>query len=92
MMEVIMPSVDNIKNWVLAIGAIVGMASGAYSVIAKPIQESAKLTNLESRVAYLEPTLRQHETQIAVITSQLSNIKEDQSKILNVVLDIKRKL
>ena len=87
-----MPSADNIKNWILAVGALVGIASGAYAVIAKPIQDGTKLTTLEAKIAFMEPSVREHETNIAVLKSQLSGIKEDQGKILDVVLDIKKKL
>jgi septal ring factor EnvC (AmiA/AmiB activator) len=84
--------VEDIKNWILAIGAVSGLAAGAFSVIAKPIQESTKLAALETRMSAVEPEIREHGTNIAVLSSKLNDIKADQDKILNAVLDIKRKL
>lgn len=85
-------NIIKIKDAILAIGAVGGLAAGAFSVIAKPIQDSNKLANLETRMSYIEPSIREHETNIAVLKSQLAGIKEDQGKILDAVLDIKRKL
>lgn len=81
-----------IKDLILALGAVAGLAAGAYSVIAKPIQDQGKLALLETKMAFIEPSVREHETNIAVLKSQLTGIKEDQGKILDAVLDIKKKL
>ena len=83
---------DDIKNWVLIIGAVGGMSSGLYSVIAKPIQETTKLTALEGKMSEILPQIQNHEVNIAVLNSRLSKIDESQDKILNAILEVKKKL
>ena len=83
---------DRIKNWVLILGALGGMGAGLYAAIAKPIQDENRVKLLETQMNEIKPSIREHETNIAVLKSQLVSIKEDQGKILDVVLDIKKRL
>ena len=81
-----------IKDWILAIGALAGMSAGLYSVIAKPIQDEGRINTLETKIAYIEPKVHQGEINVAVVSSRLDKIEQGQDKILNIVLDIKRKI
>lgn len=84
--------ISTAKDAVLIIGAVGGLMAGAYSQVAKPIQDEARVKMLETKMATIEPAVEQGKINVAVITSRLDKLDESQDKILNVVLDIKRKL
>lgn len=84
--------IDSLKNWVLVLGALGGLAAGGYAVIAKPIQEEGRVRQLETQMAIIAPKINHNEVSIAVIQSQLNTLNQNQDKILTAVLEIKKRL
>lgn len=84
--------IDSLKNWILALGALGGLAAGGYAVIAKPIQEENRVKQLETQMAIITPKINHAEISVAVINSRLDKLDSNQDKILTAVLEIKKKL
>ncbi len=81
-----------VKDGILIMTAVGGISTGFYNYVAKPVLNETRLAQLETKINEIKPTVEEDHINVAVLTSRLNELKESQQQILNVVLDIKRKL
>gem|GEM_PF-4517894 len=81
-----------VKDAVLVMTAVGGISTGFYNYVAKPVLNETRLSQLEIKMDDIKPLVEDHQVKVAVLTSRLDELKDSQKQILNVVLDIKRKI
>lgn len=81
-----------VKDGLLIMTAVGGISTGFYNYVAKPVLNDTRLASLENKMSEIKPTVDDDHVKVAVLTSRLDELKDSQKQILNVVLDIKRKL
>lgn len=80
------------KDAVLLVGAVGGLMAGLYSQMVKPAVDETRLKALETQMTTISPKVESGIVTSAVLGSRLDTLEKQQTQILNIVLDIKRKI